>query len=411
MTKKNFVHRCQLPGFNVIGYVSGELGVSRSSQDFIRVLLKRGHPVAIYDMSPSRLGLRRDAAYAKYSVRDVRNLPYNINFFVLPVRDATEFLFSELAELISRSGIFNVYLPTWELDVLPGIAVKALSFCDLIVAYSDFVHLAFERSFPKKPIISTGHPVYLPPVSRMKRHFGLPQASTIFIFSFEPRSDIVRKNPFAVIRAFKMAFKSTDSAALVIKINSARRGKLKAHPQIEAIKRMCKGDDRIRIIATPLTYPDVLSLYRQCDVFVSLHRSEGLGLGPLEAMMLGKPVIATGWSGNLSYMNEHCACLVDYQLIPVKGDVKCYDRTWLGQEAYWADPRICDAAMHMRRLAGDADLRMRMGRSAAHTAAVYQKKAKRGFFIEQILRHYQLWRNKQNKKYHLQRNKQCRKLV
>ena len=41
-----------------------------------------------------------------------------------------------------------------------------------------------------------------------------------------------------------------------------------------------------------------------CDCYVSLHRSEGLGLTMAEAMAVGKPVVATAWSGNLDFMSD-----------------------------------------------------------------------------------------------------------
>ena len=45
------------------------------------------------------------------------------------------------------------------------------------------------------------------------------------------------------------------------------------------------------------------STYRPLsDCYVSLHRSEGFGLTIAEAMALGKPAIATAYSGNLEFM-------------------------------------------------------------------------------------------------------------
>ncbi len=69
-----------------------------------------------------------------------------------------------------------------------------------------------------------------------------------------------------------------------------------------------------------LTDRETKSLVKLCDCFLSLHRSEGFGRGLAEAMYLGKPVIATGYSGNLDFTNDHNSCLVDYRLIPVRED-------------------------------------------------------------------------------------------
>jgi glycosyltransferase involved in cell wall biosynthesis len=92
----------------------------------------------------------------------------------------------------------------------------------------------------------------------------------------------VRKNPFAVIKAFHHAFPSDSPAILVIKVNNAKvHGE--AQQAIIDLQTHCGADSRIWLITEDLSYEDVLSLYASCDVFASLHRSEGLGLGLMEA--------------------------------------------------------------------------------------------------------------------------------
>jgi glycosyltransferase involved in cell wall biosynthesis len=91
------------------------------------------------------------------------------------------------------------------------------------------------------------------------------------------------------------------------------------------------------------------------DIVLSLHRSEGFGLGLAEAMLLRKPVIATGWSGNMTFMNKESAALVDYRLIPA------HDRRDVYFGASWADPDQAVAAAHLRRLADDASARTALG--------------------------------------------------
>jgi glycosyltransferase involved in cell wall biosynthesis len=88
-----------------------------------------------------------------------------------------------------------------------------------------------------------------------------------------------------------------------------------------------------------------MALFACCDSFVSLHRSEGFGRGLAEAMLLGKPVIATGYSGNMDFTTADTACLVDYRLIPVGPHEYPHAE---GQQ--WADPDLDQAARYMRRL-------------------------------------------------------------
>ena len=86
-------------------------------------------------------------------------------------------------------------------------------------------------------------------------------------------------------------------------------------------------------------------LIDMADCFVSLHRSEGFGLGLAEAMLIGKPVIATGYSGNLDFMSPDNSLLVGYELTEIKEDRPIYSRG-----NFWAEPSIEQAAAFMRQV-------------------------------------------------------------
>ncbi len=142
-------------------------------------------------------------------------------------------------------------------------------------------------------------------------------------------------------------------------------------------------DERIRVLPISLNYRETLTLYASCDVYVSLHRSEGLGLVPLECMLLGKPVIATAWSGNMSYMNHRNSCLVGYDLVDYSG-VGADGRFKLRSKVRWANPRVEEAAAWMRRLVYDEMLREHVGRKAMEDGRTYNEQAKAGQFLEEI---------------------------
>ena len=124
----------------------------------------------------------------------------------------------------------------------------------------------------------------------------------------------------------------------------------------------------VRFIDEAMPYPKVLALYRCADVYVSLHRAEGLGLGMMECMAMGMPVIATGWSGNMDFMRESNSCLVRHRLVPVD-PATMYGAMLEGATAVWAEPDAADAGRWMRAWPDNPDLRRKLGGRAAETYA------------------------------------------
>jgi glycosyltransferase involved in cell wall biosynthesis len=224
------------------------------------------------------------------------------------------------------------------------------------------------------------HPLYLRDgIKPQRKRFGLPENGVLFITSFEPYSDIERKNPMAVLESFRRAFDQSMQAHLIIKVNNPESNLF-----VKQLQQHYDGSSQIHIIAETMSYTDVLSLYASCDVYVSLHRAEGLGLGLMESMMLGKPVIATAWSGNMTFMNYTNSCPVNYHLVPVKGSIPVYRKEMLGKDAVWADPDIDDAAAWMRRLVDDPDIRTEIGRRAADNMQKWQANALNAKFIDEL---------------------------
>ena len=130
--------------------------------------------------------------------------------------------------------------------------------------------------------------------------------------------------------------------------------------------REAAGDDaRIVVMSERLDYDDVMTLYASYDAFVSLHRSEGLGLGPMEAMSVGTPVIATAWSGVMDFMTAENSCLVEYDLVPVDvGSDSPYGAGSMATREEWAEPRAESAADCMRRIHFEPEWRATLGRQA-----------------------------------------------
>ncbi len=374
-------------GFNVIGYASGNLGMGVCARQFIRLLIKNGYAVTILDLDPGLDREGHDKEFQKYTVTSAQELPHAINLILLNIAELPDF-FLQPPEGLFRVGRLNVGLIWWELTVLPRHWIEALQLFDVLIAGSDFVRHVFESNLSYTPTIPAIHPIFLPDGVRPNRpRFGLPKDVVLFLTSFETYSDPARKNPFAAIRAFQRAFRDSTNARLVLKLNntdSFRRIGASAAGIINELELICEEDKRIQIISESLTYSEVLSLYASCDVFVSLHRAEGLGLGPLEAMSLGKAVIATAWSGNLTYMTHRNSCLVGYQLVPVSGNAHIYTSKFLGAKASWAEPSIEEAAAWMSKLAVDPTLRLQIGQIAEKDARELHSQALKGEFVEEL---------------------------
>jgi glycosyltransferase involved in cell wall biosynthesis len=244
----------------------------------------------------------------------------------------------------------------WELAKFPEEWRSSFAFVQEVWVASRFAYEAIAPA-TTKPVFLMPPPVALPaPEPGLKRaDFGLPDDKFIFYFSFDFRSYTSRKNPLAAIVALRRAFPHSDApVCLVLKTIGAG---WKPEDR-DALNETVRGDPRILIIDQELARPRSIALVALTDCFVSLHRSEGFGRGPAEAMLLGKPVITTDYSGSRDFATAETALLVGAELVPVGRD------EYPGADGQvWAEPDIDEAAAAMRRIAGDHALAARLGRA------------------------------------------------
>jgi glycosyltransferase involved in cell wall biosynthesis len=114
-----------------------------------------------------------------------------------------------------------------------------------------------------------------------------------------------------------------------------------------------------------LPIADSHALTRCADIVLSLHRSEGFGLVPAEAALLGRAVVATDFSGTTDFLDESCSMPVPYRLVAARDPRGVFE----APGAEWAEPDVAAAAEALRRLADDAPLRARLGQAAQIQAA------------------------------------------
>lgn len=338
-------------GVNLYGYVRGEFGLAESVRLFAQGLAQAGYPFSLLDFERPLPSRARDLRFANWLAQRGEH-PVSV-YFVNP----DQMLLSRAHFAAQRAaGRYLIGYWYWELEKFPDAWHGALDLVDEVWVASEFVRRSIAAE-TGKPVLLMPLPIALPAVASDRQRFGLPRDRTVFLFAFDQHSYVQRKNPQALIAAFREAFPAgRRDVQLLIKTLNAEKVPVAHLDLLDA----ARGDPRIVIRDGHLGRDDTYGLIASVDAWVSLHRSEGFGLGLAEAMALGKPVIATAWSGNMDFMSEREAMLVDYRLVPVPPDAYLH---WRGQR--WAEPDITHAARHLRALADDPLTAQALGAAAA----------------------------------------------
>lgn len=245
-----------------------------------------------------------------------------------------------LAGLHPRPGTYRIAVWFWELEQLPHAWLGRGADVDEIWAPTQFI--ADAMKVLGKPVFPMLPSVQLPAFEpKPKTACGLDPDKFTFLFTFDMNSRMPRKNPLALIEAFRLAFAKSEPVELAIKLGEQDD----RYSDWWRDLRRAAAANGVKLIDRSLPRGDLLALMNAADAYVSLHRSEGLGLTMAEAMLLGKPTIATGYSGNLDFMNAANSYLVSHAPARIEDDVPPYPKGCV-----WAEPSIEDAARQMRRV-------------------------------------------------------------
>jgi glycosyltransferase involved in cell wall biosynthesis len=327
-------------GVNVAGFLRSELGVGEAARTVITALDARGVPVMPVHGAhvPSS---RQGHAFAFVNPPAA---PFGVNLICVNADELPAFL-ADAGPRFSENR-YTIGFWWWEATTFPERSRGAFELVDEVWVGSEHVAAALAPVSPV-PVVTVRIPVTMPAIAPVARErLGLPEGH-LFLFMFDLHSVIERKNPMAVIEAFTRAFEPGSGASLVVKcINRASklddydrlRFAAAGHPDVHIVDRYVSAQEKDAMLAA-------------CDCYVSLHRAEGFGLTPAEAMYLGKPVIATGYSGNLEYMTAENSYLVDYTLRPIGEGQFPYP-----PDGEWAEPDLDHAARLMREVAEDIRL-------------------------------------------------------
>jgi glycosyltransferase involved in cell wall biosynthesis len=248
------------------------------------------------------------------------------------------------AGLHPRPGVYRVACWSWELEDWPRAAAARSGLADEVWTPSEFCAQAARAALPGKPVFPMPPAVVLPDFEpRPRAHFGLPADRHLFLFVFDMASGMERKNPVGLVRAFRRAFRPGDPVHLAVKVSRGH-----AYPEQFAVLRQAAAVAGVTLIDRVMPRAEVCALLGCCDSYVSLHRSEGFGFTMAEAMLLGKPTVATGYSGNLDFMTAENSVLVRHGRVPLDRDYPPYPAGGV-----WAAPCEEHAAELMRRVVED----------------------------------------------------------
>lgn len=257
----------------------------------------------------------------------------------------------------------------WELPVVPDDWNLGYHVVNEIWTLSEYTADAFRAKelpagFSGLKVHALKLPVEPPsgrvPLGSIDRRQGNGRPFTVLTFA-DVHSSLDRKNPFGSIEAFKMAFGTDLDAKLIVKTRN-----LPPDGLARSLLDSCISNDRnIEILNVSLDESDRWALLAAADVITSLHRAEGFGLVLAEAMAIGKPTVATGWSGNMSFMNDSVSYLVPFDMVPIVDRFGQYRH----DGAMWAEPSLDVAARHLRNIQSDAAGACKIGHSAAEYMA------------------------------------------
>lgn len=230
---------------------------------------------------------------------------------------------------------WNIALWTLEIESVPPSWKKWIDKLDEIWVPSRFCKSAIESEYPNKLV----KVINLPGQSMRRLDKNLSKAELdlsgkfVVLFVFDSQSDFLRKNPEAAIISFQKSLAKWDNTILIIKAQNLSENELH---KLQSIA--CEG---VIIINEVWSFKKMETLFNSADIYLSLHRSEGFGLTILEALSLGIPTIATGWSGNLDFMTS--GSLVEFDFVEVQKESR-YGSIYRYSNFYWAEANIQDAA-------------------------------------------------------------------
>ena len=250
----------------------------------------------------------------------------------------------------------------WELPVAPVSWHPALAYVHELWVPSRFTASAFEELLPGRVRVVPPAVALAPPVASTldRQAFGFDDNVVVVLTSFSLASSFARKNPLAAIAAFRQAFGDRADRLLLLKVGHSEHHA----SDLALLQQAIGGASNIRLETRMFPEADMHALTQACDIVLSLHRSEGFGLVPAQAMLLRRPVIATDWSATSEFLDAGCGVPIGYRLVPAQDPRHVFE----APGAVWAEADVDQAAMSLRELADSPARRAALGAAAEEAA-------------------------------------------
>jgi glycosyltransferase involved in cell wall biosynthesis len=261
----------------------------------------------------------------------------------------------QLRDGLTRRRVIGNWV--WEAPLLPPVWHRSIELLHEIWVPSRFVADAVATTACRIPVRVVPYAVR---ANDRVEPMAIAAGKTVYLALFSYESGFDRKNPIGAVTAFRRAFADRDDVVLLVKAQGRATSHLDSH---RALLAAIGEAPNIAIIDQDLTSLERDALIARTDVLVSLHRAEGFGLTLAEAMLQGKSVIATNWSGNTDFMTRDTSALIDYKLVPMSTIAFAYQ----GLNAHWAEPDIDHASAEMLRFS-EPSVRAALGAKASRFA-------------------------------------------
>ncbi len=325
----------------IVGYFSGSHGIAASARLAARAFAALGTPVEEIDATDAALTWEAEGP-----------APTPASAWIFHLNPP------ELLAALGHMGAARLIGPrygywAWELPRAPGAWLKDAALVDEVWVPSAYVGRALAGA--RAPVRVVPHPLFLEDYAEVQPLPRMAAFQAVTLFDFN--SSVARKNPHGALEAFVRAFGEDSTARLVIKTQNGAR-----FPEVLAALRRA-APANVEVIDAAWPYERVKGLIAGADVLISLHRAEGFGLTPAEALALGTPVVATDWSGVTDFLDGEVAVMISAGQAPVEDAQGIY----AGQT--WADPDIGEAASALRALRADPDRRGRLAAAGRRRVA------------------------------------------